>query len=71
MALRLVSDLKGVQAMDAWQTLTIGVESAGALRLPRNAHVAGVRRAALDTGERSSSSRTVPTEATSCGPTSS
>ncbi|WP_338663311.1 GntR family transcriptional regulator [Pararoseomonas sp. SCSIO 73927] len=50
-ALRLVSGLKGVQVVDARQTLTIGVadvESAGALQLPLNAPVAFVHRAAVD-----------------------
>nr|WP_282571955.1 GntR family transcriptional regulator [Roseomonas acroporae] len=50
-ALRLVSGLKGVQVTDARQTLTIGVadvESADALRLPLNAPVAFVHRAAVD-----------------------
>jgi GntR family transcriptional regulator len=50
-ALRLVSGLKGVQVVDARQTLTIGiadVESAGALQLPLNAPVAHVHRAAVD-----------------------
>ena len=50
-ALRLVSGLKGVQVVDARQTLTIGVadiESADALQLPLNAPVAFVHRAAVD-----------------------
>lgn len=50
-ALRLVSGLKGVQVVDARQTLTIGVadvESAAALQLPLNAPVANVHRAAVD-----------------------
>lgn len=50
-ALRLVSGLKGVRVVDARQTLTIGVadvESADVLRLPLNAPVAFVHRAAVD-----------------------
>lgn len=50
-ALRLVAGLRGVQVEDARQTLTIGsadVEAAAALRLPLNAPVAHVHRAAAD-----------------------
>ena len=50
-ALRLVAGLKGVRVADARQTLTIGVadvESANALKLPLNAPVAHVHRAAVD-----------------------
>jgi GntR family transcriptional regulator len=50
-ALKLVASLPGVTIGDARQTLTIGtadVETAAALRVPLNAPVAHVRRAAVD-----------------------
>ncbi|WP_170984768.1 GntR family transcriptional regulator [Roseomonas sp. AR75] len=50
-ALKLVASLPGVKIGDARQTLTIGtadVETAAALRVPLNAPVAHVRRAAVD-----------------------
>ncbi|WP_199231243.1 GntR family transcriptional regulator [Falsiroseomonas bella] len=50
-ALKLVASLPGVRIGDARQTLTIGtadVETAAALRVPLNAPVAHVRRAAVD-----------------------
>jgi GntR family transcriptional regulator len=50
-ALRLVESIAGVRIADARQTLTIGtadVETAAALRIPLNAPVAHVRRAAVD-----------------------
>ncbi|MCQ4160004.1 GntR family transcriptional regulator [Roseomonas sp. GC11] len=50
-ALRLVAGLEGVRITDARQTLTIGtadVEAAEALRMPLNAPVALVHRAAVD-----------------------
>jgi GntR family transcriptional regulator len=50
-ALKLVAGIPGVRIADARQTLTIGtadVETAAALRIPLNAPVALVRRAAVD-----------------------
>jgi GntR family transcriptional regulator len=50
-ALRLVAGIPGVRIADARQTLTIGtadVETAAALRIPLNAPVAHVHRAAVD-----------------------
>lgn len=50
-ALRLVASIPGVRIADARQVLTIGmadVETAAALRIPLNAPVAHVRRAAVD-----------------------
>jgi len=50
-ALKLVAGIPGVRITDARQTLTIGtadVETAAALRLPLNAPVAHVHRAAVD-----------------------
>jgi GntR family transcriptional regulator len=52
-ALKLVASLPGVTIADARQVLTIGtadVETAAALRVPLNAPVAHVRRAAVDAG---------------------
>ena len=52
-ALKLVAGIPGVRIADARQTLTIGaadVETAAALRLPLNAPVAFVHRAAVDAG---------------------
>jgi GntR family transcriptional regulator len=50
-ALKLVAGIPGVRVADARQVLTIGsadVETAAALRIPLNAPIAHVRRAAVD-----------------------
>lgn len=54
-ALRLVSNIEGVDIRDARQTLTIGtadVESAELMKLPLNAPVANVYRSAVDNNDR-------------------